>query len=81
MLLYTMRSLRAPEALLPLLSLLSQAFAASVGDCPGYVAKDIEETDKSLTATLSLAGDACNVYGDDIQDLKLLVEYQTGKCK
>ena len=53
--------------------------SVSVDDCPGYVAKDIQSTDSSLTASLSLAGDACNVYGNDIQDLKLLVEYQSGK--
>ncbi|OKL62330.1 putative alpha/beta-glucosidase agdC [Talaromyces atroroseus] len=35
------------------------------------------QTDASLTADLSLAGDACNAYGQDIDDLKLLVEYQT----
>jgi uncharacterized membrane protein len=33
-----------------------------------------------LTADLSLAGIACNVYGNDVQDLKLLVNYDSGNC-
>jgi hypothetical protein len=36
-------------------------------------------TDSSLTADLTLAGTACNVYSDDIKDLKLVVEYQSSK--
>jgi len=32
----------------------------------------------ALTADLNLAGTACNVYGNDIQDLKLLVNYDSG---
>ena len=50
-----------------------------VDDCPGYVASNIVKTDNSLTADLTLAGDPCNAYSDDIENLKLLVEYQTGK--
>lgn len=53
--------------------------SASIDSCPGYAATDVQSTDNSLTASLSLAGDACNIYGDDAQDLKLLVEYQSGK--
>jgi alpha-glucosidase len=47
--------------------------------CPGYAASNIVKTDSGLTADLTLAGTACNVYSDDIADLKLVVEYQTGK--
>ncbi|KAL6703672.1 hypothetical protein ACN47E_009446 [Coniothyrium glycines] len=46
--------------------------------CPGYAASNVETTDSGLTADLTLAGDACNIYSDDIKDLKLVVEYQTG---
>lgn len=56
------------------------ARAADVDACPGYTASNVVTTDSTLTADLTLAGDACNVYSDDIKDLKLLVEYQTGKC-
>jgi alpha-glucosidase len=47
--------------------------------CPGYAASNVVKTDSSLTADLTLAGNACNVYSDDIKDLKLVVEYQTSK--
>ena len=52
---------------------------ASIDGCPGYAATNIRETANALTADLTLAGSACNVYGADISDLKLLVEYQSGK--
>jgi alpha-glucosidase len=51
---------------------------AAVDSCPGYTASNVVTTDSSLTADLTLAGAACNAYSDDIKDLKLLVEYQTG---
>lgn len=35
-------------------------------------------TPYGLTALLSLAGDACNVYGTDVDALNLTVEYQSG---
>jgi alpha-glucosidase len=47
--------------------------------CPGYMASNVVKTDSSLTADLTLAGPACNAYSEDIKNLKLLVEYQTGK--
>lgn len=50
---------------------------ASVDGCPGYSASNVVTTDSTLTADLTLAGAACNVYSDDIKDLKLSVEYQT----
>jgi hypothetical protein len=62
-----------------LLGLATAATAASVDSCPGYNAGAILSSRSSLTADLSLAGDACNVYGDDLDNLRLLVEYQTGK--
>jgi len=45
--------------------------------CPGYVASNQHETRSGFYADLSLAGEACNVYGTDLPDLKLEVEYQT----
>ena len=47
--------------------------------CPGYVASNVATTASTLTADLQLAGQACNVYGFDLNNLKLVVEYQTGK--
>ena len=51
----------------------------SADDCPGYEASNVEKTDSTITADLTLAGDACNVYSPDIKDLKLVVEYQSSK--
>lgn len=53
--------------------------ATNTSSCPGYKASNVKTTDSTLTADLILAGDACNLYSDDIKDLKLLVEYQTSK--
>lgn len=44
--------------------------------CPGYTASNVQQTASGFTASLSLAGDACNVYGTDIEALSLTVEYQ-----
>lgn len=52
---------------------------SNVDSCPGYTASNIVDSGTSLTADLSLAGAPCNAYGDDLTDLKLSVEYQTGE--
>lgn len=44
--------------------------------CPGYKASDLKQNDRGLSATLTLAGEPCNVYGTDIKELDLKVEYQ-----
>ncbi|KAK5714382.1 hypothetical protein LTR17_017163 [Elasticomyces elasticus] len=45
--------------------------------CPGYTASDVQRTENGLTATLNLAGSACNVYGTDIETLALAVDIQS----
>lgn len=45
--------------------------------CPGYIASNVQKTAYGLTASLTLAGTACHVYGTDIEALNLTVEYQT----
>ncbi|KZF21148.1 glycoside hydrolase family 31 protein [Xylona heveae TC161] len=45
--------------------------------CPGYQASNVVRTGLGFTASLSLAGQACNVYGTDIDKLNLTVEYQS----
>lgn len=47
--------------------------------CPGYTANNVQTTATGLTASLSLAGPACNSYGSDIENLKLTVNYDTSK--
>jgi len=54
------------------------AITSRSGACPGYEASNVEESESSLTATLTLIGD-CNLYGKDIAKLRLRVEYQKGK--
>lgn len=44
--------------------------------CPGYIASNVHDTGSSVTADLTLAGPACNVYGNDVEHLTLSVEYQ-----
>ncbi|KAH8830750.1 glycoside hydrolase family 31 protein [Flagelloscypha sp. PMI_526] len=68
-----------------MLSLLvaAVAFVASVtkaqdlDSCPGYSATNVKTTQTGLTATLSLAGTPCNVYGNDTKKLALEVTYET----
>ena len=45
--------------------------------CPGYKASNVVNNDLGFTATLTLAGPACNVYGNDIDKLNLTVQYQS----
>jgi hypothetical protein len=52
---------------------------ATRDSCPGYSASGVIQTATGLTADLTLAGAACNVYGNDIQNLKLTVNYDSGK--
>lgn len=66
------------------LTALASLFTATVqaGDaskCPGYVAHNVEKSDSKVTADLKLNGKACNIYGEDLPELKLLVEHQTGE--
>lgn len=44
--------------------------------CSGYRATRIDVDDSGLTAQLALLGDACNIYGTDVDRLNLTVEYQ-----
>ncbi|KAH7400255.1 putative alpha/beta-glucosidase agdC [Cadophora sp. MPI-SDFR-AT-0126] len=54
-----------------------QAAGVTRESCPGYVASDVQQTGTGLTATLHLGGEACNVYGTDVPELKLMVNYDT----
>lgn len=56
----------------------SQTASQNLDSCPGYQASNVVSTDSTLTADLTLRGTACDVYGTDLTDLKLVVEYQTG---
>ena len=45
--------------------------------CPGYTASNVQRTQYGLIASLELAGPACNIYGNDVDQLTLTVEYQS----
>ena len=45
--------------------------------CPGYKATQVKSSSTGFTASLALAGKACNAYGTDIETLSLTVQYQT----
>lgn len=53
--------------------------ASTLSDCPGYKASNVTRGASYLTADLGLAGTPCNIFSDDVADLKLTVEYQTGE--
>ncbi|KAL8424132.1 hypothetical protein RB596_004099 [Gaeumannomyces avenae] len=69
----------SPPGDVPRKHLPSNDFAAAIASCPGYAASNVNQTDSSLTTDLSLAGPGCNAFGQDIPELKLLVQYQTDR--
>lgn len=54
--------------------------STALSTCPGYKASNIRTSDTGLTANLTLAGPACNVFGTDLTSLSLTVTYQSGIC-
>jgi len=75
-----MAVLSKPFTLLGLLGAAAAVWVnpATLDGCPGYKATNVKNSGSTLTADLSLAGKACNVFGTDIQQLKLEVAYETG---
>ena len=45
--------------------------------CSGYRATNVKTDSGKLTADLTLAGLACNIYGEDLKRLSLSVVYET----
>jgi alpha-glucosidase len=60
---------------------LVKAQNGNIENCPGYRASNVTSTGSTLTADLTLSGPACDAYGTDLTDLRLTVEYQTGRVK
>jgi hypothetical protein len=79
-------SLVSLEIIMAFTLFLQFLFAASAlgqlprlaAQCPGYRATNIVQGDSYLTADLLLIGN-CSSHSKDIENLRLLVEYQTGK--
>lgn len=65
-----------------LLLLLAGAVQAQLSrpaaQCPGYRAMNVVHGDSYLTADLTLIGN-CSSHSSDIHNLRLSVEYQTGR--
>ncbi|KID62609.1 alpha-glucosidase, partial [Metarhizium hybridum] len=49
----------------------------ALAKCPGYKASNVKTSGSGLTAHLTLAGRACDAYGDDLKQLVLQVTYET----
>lgn len=48
--------------------------------CPGYQATNVKtQQGNVVSADLTLAGPACNLYGTDLDNLVLQVEYETSR--
>ncbi|TFK33736.1 glycosyl hydrolases family 31-domain-containing protein [Crucibulum laeve] len=86
-LLLASKSSFAREPSLSQLQLVPETFAVSddevvtnslnVSSCPGYTLGSVKETKTGLTAQLSLAGSACNAFGNDIANLTIQVTYES----
>jgi alpha-glucosidase len=63
-------------ALLPLSS-ATDVDPAKLDACPGYTASNVRTDGGQLNADLTLAGEACNVFGEDLQNLSLSITYET----
>jgi alpha-glucosidase len=59
-------------------SVLARRQTSNDTNCPGYTASNVKQEGLKITADLKLAGAACNVYGNDLVDLRLDVTYDTG---
>ncbi|KIK64069.1 glycoside hydrolase family 31 protein [Collybiopsis luxurians FD-317 M1] len=57
--------------------LASAVFSKNVSSCPGYSLHSLQESDIGLVAQLSLAGSACNAFGNDFENLTIEVTYET----
>ncbi|KAJ7610199.1 hypothetical protein FB45DRAFT_1066370 [Roridomyces roridus] len=55
----------------------SGSHSLDVTNCPGYTLSALKETPNGLTASLALAGPACNAFGQDIANLTIQVIYET----
>ena len=58
-------------------SKLGRARAPAHAPCPGYTLKTLQDTPYGLTASLALAGPACNAFSDDFPLLTLEVSYES----
>ena len=55
---------------------MPQTYSKDITGCSGYNLSHVKATKNGLTGRLSLAGEAQNAFGKDIEELVLLVEAQ-----
>lgn len=60
-------------------TIASTVHGSTIDDCLGYSASHVRRSSNGLVADLTLIGSPCNVYGNDIKNLKLQVDYQGGE--
>ncbi len=53
--------------------------AACIESCPGYKASTVKYAGSGLSTDLTLAGASCNVYGTDLNSLRLIVSSETDR--
>ncbi|CAI4212774.1 unnamed protein product [Parascedosporium putredinis] len=70
-------SAQSKEGVDPLDGSGSDLYDKDLSKCKGYKVTKHWETRSGFYADLSLAGEPCNVFGTDLPNLKLQVEYQT----
>lgn len=58
-------------------SMASSLYETYCNDLLGYTLSGLQETKTGLTASLSLAGAACNAFGQDVANLTLEVTYDS----
>lgn len=63
----------------PLAALVQASGPDPLAACPGYVASNVQHGASGLTANLTLAGAACDVFGEDLKDLILVVACESGE--
>lgn len=51
-------------------------FSLNTTSCPGYTVGKVEQSNTGLTASLYLAGPACNAFGTDLANLTVQVTYE-----
>jgi alpha-glucosidase len=61
-----------------LLHLGSAVSLKRADSCPGYKASNVQRSESSLTADLTLVGTPCNIHGKDLLNLKFSAQWQTG---
>lgn len=66
-----------PHVQVPFLSNWRVIDSPSASLQPGYTLTSVKETHTGLTASLDLAGSACNAFGTDIANLTVEVTYDS----